>query len=131
MKEDLKNFIELIKNDESIKIKLEEAGKNYEGEQTEEAAFNSIVVPIAKEAGYDISFDDMKQSIQEIDLDEMGQVSGGAKEEPAGGLGAILCVGLGIGGGIAAGPGGGGGCLIIGGGWNVTRCAIKGTSVDA
>ena len=43
----------------------------------EEAAFNAIVVPVAKEVGYDISMDDRKALTLELNSDEMQQVAGG------------------------------------------------------
>lgn len=77
MKEDFKKFMEFAKTDESIQQKLKEAGQNYTGEQTEEAVFSAIIEPIAKEAGFNLGIDDIKQTVQEFNLDEMEQVAGG------------------------------------------------------
>jgi len=96
MKEDFKKFIELVQADESLQKKLEEGVKSYTGEESEEAAFNAIVVPIAKEAGFDISLDDMKESMVELNPEEMQQVAGGE----TGGLGALACYGIGVGYGV-------------------------------
>lgn len=92
MKQDFEKFIEYVKTNEPVQKKLEEAGKNYTGEQTEEAVFGSIIAPIAKEAGFDIAFDDAKQSVKGLNLDEMGQVDGGGE-----GSGAWGCIGVGVG----------------------------------
>lgn len=91
MKEDFKKFIEFAKTDETIQKKLKEAGQNYTGEQTEEAVFSAIIEPIAREAGFDLSIDDIKQTVQELNLDEMDQVAGGE------GSGGWVCLVVGVG----------------------------------
>lgn len=96
MKEEFKKFLELVKEDEALQKKLEEAQKSYTGDSAEEEVFNEIIVPIAKEAGCDISFDDLKSSVVELNPDEMAQVPGGE----TGGLGALACYGIGAGYGV-------------------------------
>ena len=63
MKEDFNKFIELVKEDVSLQKELEEA------------AFNSIIAPIAKEKGFSFTLDDIKAAAQELSIDEMSQVA--------------------------------------------------------
>lgn len=77
MKQNFQKFMELVNSDEAIQKKLEEAVKNYTGEQTEQAAFENIVVPVAAEAGLPFTMEDFKQSVHELTPDEMNQVAGG------------------------------------------------------
>jgi len=128
MKDDFMKFMERVKTDENLQKKLEEAGKNYTGEQTEEAVFNSVVVPIAKKAGFSIDLDDTRQPVQELNLDEMEQVDGGF--ELGAGVGLYQCHGLGGGLGFGFGDGKAGGCIIIGGGNTTQVCAAVGDAED-
>lgn len=129
MKEDLNKFLELVKTDEVLQKKLIEAGKNYTGEQTKEAVFNTVVVPAAKEAGYDITLDDMTQFVQELDHDEMALVSGGY----GAGIGGQICFILGVGGGgnlsqNKDGSMSGGLCAGFGLGSGISGCLVYGGS---
>lgn len=130
MKEDLNKLVELAKNDETLMKKLQEAAKNYDGEQTEEAFFNSVVAPIAKEAGLSLSLDDLKLSAGELNLDEMAQVGGGGGYGASTGGCVVIGGGLGAGGGYDQTHGGVSGqlCIIIGVGWGQTRCMGEGES---
>jgi len=51
----------------------------YTGERTPEAAFHSVINPVAQEHGIEITFQDYQASIEsnKLSLDEMEQVSGG------------------------------------------------------
>lgn len=128
MKEDLQKFLDLVKTDEALQKKLEEAVSGYDGEQTEEAVFEAIIIPAAKEAGFSFTMDEYKQSVQELDLNEMAQVSGG------GGYGACFagCAIIGVGLGGAGGKDdnmksyGGTACAAVGLGWGATSCALTG-----
>ena len=115
-------FFEQLKKDEALQKKLEEAGKSYTGEQTEEAVFNAVVLPVAKEAGYDFTLEEMKKTRLEMDLDELAQVEGGW------GFGATACIVIGVGIGIPISKEdcAGGGCFILGGGKGATACAGSG-----
>jgi len=129
MKEDLVKFLELVKTDEALQKKLEEAAKNYTGEQTNEAVFNTVIVPVAKEAGYDITLDDMTQFVHELNPDEMGQVAGGY----GAGIGGQICFILGIGGGgnlsqDKDGSMSGGLCAGFGLGSGISGCLVYGGS---
>lgn len=109
MEKDCKKFLEIIKKDEALQKKLEEAAKNYKGEQTEEAVFEQVIAPIAREADVSFTLDDLKQSVQELDSDEMEQVAGGWGQGGCGILGAGV-------GGAASKEEGFGLCFLIGAG---------------
>lgn len=130
MADDFMKFLELVRQDETIRKKLEEAGKNYTGDQTEEKVFESIIAPIARDAGMTFTLDDMKQSVRELSPDEMEQVGGGAGKKtsigrrndngpaPNGsGFGGGFCQVIGVGALGAITDQGGVVCLIVGGGW--------------
>jgi len=119
MKEDFKKFMELVQTDSSLKKRLEEAGKNYTGEQNDEAIFRSVVTPIAEEAGFDLSLDDVKESVQELNPDEMCQVAGGGE-----GSGGWVC--LVIGAGLGRHETTDDSCIVIGTG--LGACAHKGAT---
>lgn len=120
MKQDFTQFMELVKSDEALQKKLQEAGSSYAGEQTEAAAFEQVIAPIAREAGYDFTLEDLKQSVQELNVDEMSQVAGGW------GFGAGACKDAGLGISIADSENGGAFCLVIGSGDGAVACAGKG-----
>lgn len=126
MKDDFQRFVECIKTDEALQKKLEEEAKNYDGEMTEEAVFEEILVPVAKGAGFSFTMDDAQRSLQELSLEEMDQVVGG------GGLGAGVCafsckkIGTGI--GVGLGDGAGAFCLIVGFGGGEITCLTAGYS---
>lgn len=122
---DFQQFLKQLQTDEALQKKLEEAGKNYSGEQNEENVFNSVILPIAKEAGYDITLEDLKKGATELDPDEMAQVEGG------GGFGAAACLVFGIGIGMPISDGAGALCLILGGGKGASACAGEGVGALA
>lgn len=134
MKKDFEKLMELVKTDEGFQKKLEQTCVAYDGEKTEEAVFNNVLIPLAKEAGLSISFDDLKQCVQELNTDEMSQVAGG---EGGPGLGIVGCSSLGFGiGGVGKGnpdpdaPGCFGGCIVVGYGQGVSGCIIFGAQHD-
>jgi len=120
MKKEFTQFMDMVKNDELLQKKLEEAGRSYTGAQSETEVFEQIVAPIAKNAGYDFTLEDMKQSLQELSLDEMSQVAGGW------GFGAGACKDAGLGISFADSENGGAFCLVIGSGDGAVACAGEG-----
>ena len=48
MNEGIKKFEELQRTDETFQAKLKAAVESYTGENTEEAVFNGVLVPVAK-----------------------------------------------------------------------------------
>ena len=130
MAESMEKFLELVKNDEAVQKKLQAAVDSYTGEQTEEAAFTSIMIPLAEEYGFKISYDEFQQvkeqKIKEYTPDEMDQIAGGDVEVEGGGIGLVDCTGFGSGFGLAAGKNGGGVCIVIGAGKGKQMCLFAG-----
>ena len=129
MNEGLKKFEELLKTDTAFQEKLKAAMASYSGEQTDQAVFEAILVPLAKEYGIYASFEEYKEYVdsisnedRELSIDEANQVAGGGK-----GLGATAClyVGVGLGGSINSDLTA---CLGLGAGWGADACAGNGAS---
>ncbi len=84
MNNNVKLFLGKIHSDEALYARLVEESKAYTGEKTDEAVWDSIMAPIAKETGYDITLEDYKAYVNEIkeseelSEDEMQAVAGGA-----------------------------------------------------
>ena len=125
MNEGLKKFRELLLYDKEFQGKLKAAAESYTGEQTEEAVFNGLLVPLAAEYGVTATFTEFKTYMEslsdnsEMSREELTQVAGGDK-----GFGGTLCKYIGIGGGATSN----GGCLGIGGsnGYNLDLCIGEG-----
>ena len=104
MNEGIKKFEELLKTDEAFQKKLADVAQAYNGEMTEEAIFNNVLVPIASEYGITATLDELKDYLeglvnnQEMDEDELKQVAGGDKNPSnAYGAGMTYCLYVGIG----------------------------------
>ena len=58
--ENAKKFMELVASDEALQRKLAERTEAYQGDlRDERAVFDAVTGPLAKEAGFDISYEDM------------------------------------------------------------------------
>jgi len=132
MNEGFRKFEELLKNDTAFQEKLKSAVESYKGEQTEEAVFEGVLVPVAKEYGIAASFEEFKEytdhltnADRELSEDEVNQVAGGGK---GGGFGLTACAVIGIGAGAGAGSESGGACAVIGAGYGKTECTLVGDS---
>lgn len=142
MKENVKAFIKYVYDHPSVQKKLEEAGKNCNERQTREDIFQSVFLPVAEEAGFSISYEDVESAIQDmqkaadvkpLDMDEMSQVAGGADEATVGGgLGGVVgCNWVGAGLGGTAGSGQWGLCVGLGVGFGSGVClGVGGSSSD-
>ena len=81
--ENVKKFMELLKRDEELQKKVKEATEAYTGDKTDEkAVFDAVLAPIAKEAGYEFSFEDAEELAKtsgddELSDDEAAAVAGG------------------------------------------------------
>ena len=81
--ENVKKFMELLKRDEELQKKVKEATEAYTGEKTDEkAVFDAVLAPIAKEAGYEFSFEDAEELAKtsgddELSEDEAAAAAGG------------------------------------------------------
>ena len=72
MKENVKEFLELLKTDKELESVLKQA---LEGLKTEEQV--AVVIKIAREKGFDLCEEDLNPDGQEISLDELDNVAGG------------------------------------------------------
>ena len=130
MAEGIKKFRELLLHDPEFQSKLKAAAENYTGEQTEEAVFNNVIVPLAAEYGITATYDEFKDYIaglsdQELNTDEISQVAGGDK---GGGFGGANCYVLGAGFGGGGGSSSGDLCVLVGAGWGSVGCIGEGES---
>ena len=127
----IKKFQELLNTDEEFRQKLKAAVQSYKGDQTAEAVFQSVFVPIAAEYGITDTFDDFNSFLsglngQEMDQTELSQIAGGDK-----GFGASACYQVGVGvGGHGEGSRINAICIIIGTGDKVAACAGEGVTTD-
>jgi len=128
VKKDLEQFLEKMKHDKALQEKLEEKIKAYSGEKAEKAVFDSLLVPMAKEQGCDIAFEDLEALRAEMDVsaDELAQTAGGDNKSA---IDALACSGVGI--GFGAGKNWTTGkkefCFVIGAASGSTFCTGIGT----
>ena len=84
MSKDIKEFVEMIKNDTAVQEKIKKAVEGYTGDKTDEAVWEAVLAPIASEAGFDVTLNDYMAYVDEIKAsgelsdDEMAQIAGGA-----------------------------------------------------
>jgi hypothetical protein len=135
MNEGIKKFEQLMKTDADFQAKLQAAMAAYQGEQTEEAVFNNVLVPLGAEYGITATYDEFKAYVEgigknsgEMSADEMEQVAGGKVN--GGGVGMVQCNAFGGGLGIVGGEHGGGLCVLIGAGTGDTMCLTAGHSQE-
>ena len=88
--ETAKKFMDQLAGDKALQEKLAAALNAFAGNKSDEkAVFETVLAPIAKEAGFDFSYEDMlaaSNASGELSDDELDQVAGGAH-----------CFGLGFG----------------------------------
>ncbi|MBQ6523373.1 MAG: hypothetical protein IJI12_01795 [Atopobiaceae bacterium] len=76
-----KRFEELLRSDEAMQAKLKAAIEGYEGDKTDEReAFDSVVAPLAAEAGLPFTFEEGLASAEEgaeLSDAELDAVAGG------------------------------------------------------
>ncbi|MBQ9030241.1 MAG: Nif11-like leader peptide family natural product precursor [Parasporobacterium sp.] len=95
MNKDAERFMELLKTDKALQDKIAAAAESYAGDKTQEAVFQNVTLPVAEEAGFHFTFDELEEylvqqkgSVQTLDMDEMDQVAGGTM---GGGVGITVC----------------------------------------
>ncbi|ACV22882.1 Uncharacterised protein [Slackia heliotrinireducens] len=79
--ENVKEFEKLLRSDEELQTKLQEALKAFDGDKGDEkAVFDATVAPLAAEAGLPYTFEEAVESTQarELDDDELKAVAGGS-----------------------------------------------------
>ena len=111
-----------------LQEKLKAEANQYTGEQTQEAAFEILVMPVAKETGLHFTWEEyreyLEQRVQQLDLSEMDQVAAGSSY----GFGAFGCAIVGLGAGGGGGDWTGGACLAVGLGTGALSCLVNGVS---
>ena len=138
MNEGISKFKELLLTDKEFQAKLKTAAENYDGEQTEEAMFEGILIPLASEYGISATLDELRDfqksfNDSEMNSDELQQVAGASKGDwETYGFGGTLCIYGGVGIGGSGGGGSQSGCLVIGGsntvGGGMSECVGYGIS---
>ena len=129
----LKKFRELLLTDKEFQKKLRNYMEEYTGEQTEEAVFNAVLVPLAAEYNITAPFDEFRAFIlsmsdDEMSRDELQQIAGGKTAVSGAGASGCYYVGIGIG-GIEVDPSNYGSfCVVIGFGKSSTACWNEGTT---
>ena len=87
-----------------------------------------MIIPFAKEQGFDFSIEDIKEFeqsiIEQLDEEQLKDISAGGSI--GFGLGAIICKLIGFGGLMSIGEEGAGVCVLIGFGWGGTGCLFVG-----
>lgn len=134
MSKDVREFAKLVGNDAELQNRIAAAAEQYEGEHTDQAVFQAILDPIAKEQGFDLSWEDLEQYAQELlsneielDEDELDQIAAGAQDpnpnkdpnqkNERGGVGITSCIKVGVGVGTTLHEDGNRTyCIFIGGG---------------
>ena len=138
MENNVQKFVDLLQEDASLQEKIQDAIKNYSGEQTLEAAFQAVLQPIIEEKECSFTVEDLQEYIKEkaasieiMSKDELKQTAGGT-----GGLGATACYALGAGLGVHANQHPDdptcvdefGVCIVVGIGLGAGACAVPGAS---
>ncbi len=75
-KENAKKFMELLSKDEELQKQVKTATENYLGgiEKADgKALFEAVILPIAKEAGYEFSFEDAEELAKVAQDDELSE----------------------------------------------------------
>ena len=113
-KENIKAFFEALSQDEALQKALKEKELAYTGAKDDrETIVETIVIPVAKAAGYDFTLEELKEFEKgmrpegELDENELESVAGGVEVWGA-------CVVVGVGYGTT--------CFIVGG----SLCVIAG-----
>ncbi len=82
MKENISKFQNLINTDTDLQAKIQDAMADFNGDKSDEKeVFDSIIAPIAADAGCEFSYDELveshKSSDEPLDDEELEAVSGG------------------------------------------------------
>ncbi len=83
-KENAQNFIKMISEGGELQSKVKAAVENYTGNKLDpKEVFDNVLATIAKEKGFDISFDDAKEF---LGISGDGELSADALKSFAGGI---------------------------------------------
>ena len=112
-KENVKAFFEALTQEETLQQALKAKELAYTGvKEDREAVVKEVLIPVAKEAGYAFTLEEMKAF--EKGMYPEGELGEDELESVAGGLTWGICVMFGIGGGDMCYVGGGTACFIAG-----------------
>ena len=78
--ENVEKFEELIRTDETLREKLNTAAAAYDGEATDEAAFEALIAPLAGGLGLPFTFDECMSYTslsRELNDEELATLAGG------------------------------------------------------
>ncbi len=139
--ESVKNFYEKIANDKDFQKKLDELqNKATEGlelplaQDKKEEIIKDVIIPFAKEQGFDFSIEDIKEFeqsiIEQLDEEQLKNFNAGRLHE-GGGIGGQICFTVGFGLGFMAGiddddHGVSALCVVIGFGIGKAICFVVG-----
>lgn len=102
MNEQLKSFIDQLNRDEALQKKFMEASKAFNGDRNSREAFDAVLQPLAREAGFSFTWEDLQALLEEksredaVSDDELKQAAGGAKEDRGYSLAACALWGVGV-----------------------------------
>ena len=66
--ENLKKFYEKVNGDEELQKKIKALADSYTGDKSDEkAAFEAVIAPIAKEAGYEFTYEEAMEAAEEAE----------------------------------------------------------------
>lgn len=127
-KENVKKFYEEISENRELREKLQKAQQDYTGDKDDRGAvLEAVLFPIAKEAGYEFTAEELKEAEKEllaekgISEEELENVSGGILGcfviGTSDGAKAIACMGSGLGSSNTSLALGAAVCFYIGIGW--------------
>ena len=82
MNTNISKLVEYLKENPAKKDQLMESLKNLPRDASEETVLNDILAPVAKEAGIELTMDDVKELVETSEVtplteDQMDEVSGG------------------------------------------------------
>ena len=103
-KENVRKFYTELAENKELQEKLKKAEKDFDGDGSDkEAVVQEVLIPVAKEAGYDITVEDIRTYEREKAADK--GISEEELENVSGGSGYCEFLGFGTGGGV---------CLAVG-----------------
>ena len=112
--ENVKAFYEALQKDTELQEKVNAADAAYTGDaENKAAAAAAIILPIAKEAGFDFTAEELLEAAAGAAKKEDGEISEDELEAVAGGTAVCVILGFGTGSGGDS-CGGGGICKYVG-----------------
>ncbi len=89
--ENVKKFYEQLNGDEELQKKIKALADSYTGDKSDEkAAFEAVIAPVAKEAGYEFTYEEAIEAAKEA---AEGEIPDDEAEAVAGGKAYCLLIG--------------------------------------